>query len=102
MFRIRENLNVKDGGSSKAAGLEYRQEWERGMTRATEEAHMKLVRFEDINGRETFVNPDRINHVSDYGSGTTEINFGDKQASVFVALDVTVVASTLLKAGKLS
>ncbi|GEM_PF-1575411 len=63
---------------------------------------MKLVRFEDINGRETFVNPDRINHVSDYGSGTTEINFGDKQASVFVALDVTVVASTLLKAGKLS
>jgi len=39
---------------------------------------MKLVRFEDINGRETFVNPDRVNHVSDYGSGTTEINFGDK------------------------
>jgi hypothetical protein len=37
---------------------------------------MKLVRFEDINGRETFVNPDRVNHVSDYGSGTTEINFG--------------------------
>jgi hypothetical protein len=73
-----------------------------GMTRATEEAHMKLVRFEDINGRETFVNSDRINHVSDYGSGTTEINFGDKEASVFVALDVTAVASTLLKAGKLS
>jgi hypothetical protein len=71
------------------------------MTRATEEAHMKLVRFEDINGRETFVNPDRINHVSDYGSGTTEINFGDKQGSVLVALDVTAVASTLLKAGKL-
>ena len=63
---------------------------------------MKLVRFEDINGRETFVNPDRINHVSDYGSGTTEINFGDKQASVFVALDVTAVAATLLKAGKAS
>ena len=62
---------------------------------------MKLVRFEDINGRETFVNPDRINHVSDYGSGTTEINFGDKQASVLVALEVTAVASTLLKAGKL-
>jgi len=63
---------------------------------------MNLVRFEDINGRETFVNPDRINHISDYGSGTTEINFGDKQASVFVALDVTAVASTLLKEGKLS
>jgi hypothetical protein len=66
--------------------------------RATEEVHMKLVRFEDINGRETFVNPDRVNHVSDFGSGTTEINFGDKEASVFVALEVTVVASTLLKA----
>ena len=43
---------------------------------------MKLVRFEDINGRETFINPDRVNHISDYGSGTTEINFGDKQASL--------------------
>jgi hypothetical protein len=67
--------------------------------RVTEEAEMKLVRFEDINGRETFVNPDRVNHVSDYGSGTTEINFGDKQASVFVAVEVSAVASTLLKAG---
>ena len=65
---------------------------------STEEAHMKLVRFEDINGRETFVNPERVNHVSDYGSGTTEINFGDKQANVFVAMDIAAVASTLLKA----
>jgi hypothetical protein len=68
---------------------------------ATEVVHMRLVRFEDINGRETFVNPDRVNHVSDYGSGTTEINFGDKQASVFVAMDISAVASTLLKAEKL-
>ena len=67
----------------------------------TEVVHMRLVRFEDINGRETFVNPDRVNHVSDYGSGTTEINFGDKQASVFVAMDISAVASTLLKAEKL-
>jgi hypothetical protein len=58
---------------------------------------MKLVRFEDINGRETFVNPDRVNHVSDYGSGTTEINFGDKEGSVFVATEVSRVASNLLK-----
>jgi hypothetical protein len=61
---------------------------------------MKLVRFEDINGRETFVNADRVNHVSDYGSGTTEINFGDKEASVMVALEVAAVAATLLKTGK--
>jgi len=59
---------------------------------------MKLVRFEDINGRETFVNADRVNHVSDYGSGTTEINFGDKEATVFVTVEVSKVASTLLKA----
>jgi uncharacterized beta-barrel protein YwiB (DUF1934 family) len=63
-----------------------------------EEGHMKLVRFEDINGRETFVNPDRVNHVSDYGSGTTEINFGDKEASVMIAMEVSAVAVTLLKA----
>jgi hypothetical protein len=61
---------------------------------------VKLVRFEDINGRETFVNVDRVNHVSDYGSGTTEINFGDEQATVYVAMEVSKVASTLLKAGK--
>jgi hypothetical protein len=60
--------------------------------------HMKLVRFEDVNGRETFVNPERVNHISDYGSGTTEINFGDKQASVFVSKEVSAVATTLLKA----
>ena len=61
---------------------------------------MKLVRFDDINGRETFVNADRVNHVSDYGSGTTEINFGDKEATVFVTMEVSKVASTLLKAEK--
>ena len=70
----------------------------RRQARALEEVRMKLVRFEDINGRETFVNPNRVNHVSDYGSGTTEINFGDKEASVFVAIEVSAVASTLLKA----
>jgi hypothetical protein len=61
---------------------------------------MKLVRFEDINGWETFVNLDRVNHVSDYGSGTTEINFGDKEASVMVAMEVSAVAARLLKADK--
>jgi len=61
---------------------------------------MRLVRFEDINGRETFVNPDRVNHVSDFGSGTTEINFGDKETTVYVTMEVSAVASTLLKATK--
>jgi hypothetical protein len=67
---------------------------------ATEDDHMRLVRFQDVQGRETFVNADRVNHVSDYGSGTTEINFDDKDASVYVAMEVSAVASTLLKAGK--
>jgi hypothetical protein len=61
---------------------------------------VNLVRFEDINGRETFVNVDRVNHVSDYGSGTTEINFGEEHATVYVTMEVSKVASTLLKAGK--
>ena len=59
---------------------------------------MRLVRFEDVNGSETFVNADRVNQISDFGSGTSEINFGSKEASVFVAMEVTAVASTLLKA----
>ena len=63
---------------------------------------MKLVRFEDISGKETFVNADRVNFISDYGSGTTEINFGGKEATVYVAMEVSVVASTLLKAEKYS
>jgi hypothetical protein len=66
------------------------------------EDRMRMVRFEDINGRETFVNADRVNFVSDYGSETTEINFGGKQATVYVAMEVSAVTSTLLKAGKTS
>jgi len=61
---------------------------------------MKLVRFEDVSGKETFVNADRVNFISDYGSGTTELNFGDKQATVYVTMDVSAVASALLKTGK--
>ena len=59
---------------------------------------MKLVRFEDIQGRETFVNADRVNFVSDYGSGKTELNFGVKEATVYVEMEVTAVAKALLKA----
>jgi hypothetical protein len=98
MSWVRENLKVPGTNCSKAAGFGADKGQCGTRARATEEVHMKLVRFEDINGRETFVNPDRVNHVSDFGSGTTEINFGDKEASVFVALEVSAVASTLLKA----
>jgi len=59
---------------------------------------MKLVKFEDVNGKETFVNLDRVNFISDYGSGTSEINFGNQDATVYVAMEVSKVASTLLKA----
>jgi hypothetical protein len=59
---------------------------------------MKLVRFEDIQGNETFVNAERVNFISDFGSGKTELNFGGKEATVYVEMSVAVVAKTLLKA----
>jgi hypothetical protein len=43
------------------------------------------------------VNADRVNFVSDYGGRTTEINFGENDATVCVAMEVPAVASTLLK-----
>lgn len=58
---------------------------------------MKLVRFEDIQGRETFVNADRVDFASDYGSGKTELNFGVKEATVYVEREVSAVAKALLK-----
>jgi len=58
---------------------------------------MRLVRFEDIQGRETFVNVDRVNFISDYGSGKTEINCGAKEATVYVEMEVSAVAKELLK-----
>lgn len=59
---------------------------------------MKLVRFEDIHGNETFVNAERVNFISDFGSGKTELNFGAKEATVYVEMSVAGVAKTLLKA----
>jgi hypothetical protein len=58
---------------------------------------MRLIRFEDINGNETFINPDRLNFISDFGSGKTELNFGGKEALVYVEMEVASVAKTLLK-----
>jgi len=58
---------------------------------------MRLIRFEDINGNETFINPDRLNFISDFGSGKTELNFGGKEALVYVEMEVGAVAKTLLK-----
>jgi len=59
---------------------------------------MKLIRFEDIHGKETFINADRLNFICDYQSGTTELNFGSKDAVVYVEMEVSAVAKTLLKA----
>jgi len=59
---------------------------------------MKLIRIEDFQGRETFVNTDRVNFVCDYGSGKTEINCGGKEATVYVDMEVSQVAKLLLKA----
>jgi hypothetical protein len=59
---------------------------------------MKLIRVEDFQGRQTFVNADRVNFICDYGSGKTEINFGGKEATVYVEMEVSEVAKMLLKA----
>ncbi|HTT21534.1 MAG TPA: hypothetical protein VMG82_21575 [Candidatus Sulfotelmatobacter sp.] len=59
---------------------------------------MKLVRFEDVQGRETFVNAECVNFICDLGSGKTELNFGAKEATVYVEMEVSAVAKTLLKA----
>lgn len=58
---------------------------------------MKLIRVEDFQGRQTFVNADRVNFICDYGSGKTEINFGGKEATVYVEMEVSEVAKMLLK-----
>jgi hypothetical protein len=58
---------------------------------------MKLVKFQDIHGKETFINPDRLNFIADYGSGTSELNFGGEESTVYVAMEVSAVAKTLLK-----
>jgi len=59
---------------------------------------MRLVRFEDIQGNETFVNADHVHFIADFGSGKTEINFGSKDAAVYVEMEVSSVAKALLKA----
>jgi hypothetical protein len=61
---------------------------------------MKLIRLEDFQGRVTFVNADRVNFICDYGSGKTELNFGGKEATVYVEMEVSEVAKTLLKAAE--
>lgn len=59
---------------------------------------MKLVKFEDVHGKETFINAERLNFIADYGSGTSELNFGGEESTVYVAMEVSAVAITLLKA----
>ncbi len=59
---------------------------------------MKLVKFQDIHGKETFINAERLNFIADYGSGTSELNFGGEESIVYVAMEVSAVAKTLLKA----
>jgi hypothetical protein len=101
MSWLHETLTVRAACNSNGANLRTGRMAEVYRTTCNSRGgQMKLVRFEDINGRETFVNLDRVNHVSDYGSGTTEINFGDKEASVMVAMEVSAVAARLLKADK--
>jgi len=38
-----------------------------------------------------------LNFIADYGSGTSELNFGGEESTVYVAMEVSAVAKTLLK-----
>ncbi len=59
---------------------------------------MELLMFEDVLGKEVFVNPDRVIWVREYGNHNTEISCGSEEkfsvrlspAQAVAALGVTI------------
>ncbi len=62
---------------------------------------MKLVRFEDEYGMETYVNPDQVTHIRALGESTV-IHFGSDKHTVTLKMSPSAVASALSSAGSLS
>lgn len=60
--------------------------------RRTREEHMKLVRFEDEYGMETYVNPDQVTHIRAHGESTT-IHFSSDKHMMTVKMAASAVAS---------
>ena len=63
---------------------------------------MRLLKLEDMYGKETYINADRVNYIGQHGLGVTVIHFGASDETVSVKMEPAVVASMLLNAGKLS
>jgi hypothetical protein len=61
---------------------------------------VKLVRFEDEYGMETYVNPDRVTHIRAMEESSV-IHLGSDKHTVTVKMSPSAVASTLADASKL-
>ena len=62
---------------------------------------MKLARFEDEYGMETYVNPDQVTHIRAIGESTT-IHFSSDKHMMTVKMPASAVASVLAGAEDLS
>ena len=60
---------------------------------------MKLVRFEDEYGMETYVNADQVTHIRAIGESSV-IHFGSDKHTVTVKMSASTVASALTSTGK--
>lgn len=63
------------------------------------EDYVKLVRFEDEYGMETYVNADQVTHIRAMGESTV-IHFGSDKHTVTVKMPASAVASALAGADK--
>ena len=59
---------------------------------------MKLVRFEDEYGMETFINADQVTHIRSIGESAV-IHFGSDKHTVTLKMRASTVASQLADAG---
>jgi hypothetical protein len=59
---------------------------------------MKLVRFEDEYGTETYINPDEVTHIRAVGQSSV-IHFGSDKHTVTLKMPASAVASQLTSAG---
>lgn len=59
---------------------------------------MKLVRFEDEYGTETYINPDQVTHIRAIGQSSV-IHFGSDKHTVTLRMSASEVASQLADVG---
>ena len=59
---------------------------------------MKLVRFEDEYGMETYINPDQVTHIRAHGQSSV-IHFGSDKHTVTMKMPASAVAAQLAGEG---